>query len=111
MGKLARLRAAVPVVLYHDERWDGAGYPDGLAGDAMPIEAAIPGLVDAFDAMTTERPHAPAMTHDEAFAQIRAGRGTQFAPGVVAAFFEVARRSPGVLNGANASPDLRATAG
>ena len=95
--KLSRLRDAVPLIRHHHERWDGSGYPDGLAADEIPLEAAIVGLADAWDAMTTDRPYHRALTVDEAAAEIRHGRGGQFAPAVVDAFFAVLRRRPSVL--------------
>ena len=59
VGKFGRLREAVPIIRHHHERWDGQGYPDGLAADEIPLEAAIVGLADAWDAMTTDRPYHP----------------------------------------------------
>ena len=94
VGRLARLRAAVELIRYHHERWDGTGYPDGLAGEQIPLEAAIVGLADAWDAMTTERPYSRARSIEEAAAEIRDGRGTQFAPVVVDAFFAALRKRP-----------------
>ena len=94
VGKLGRLRDAVPLIRHHHERWDGRGYPDGLAADAIPLEAAIVGLADAWDAMTTDRPYARALTLEEAHAEIRAGRGSQFSPAVVDAFLAAARLRP-----------------
>jgi putative two-component system response regulator len=83
------LAPAAPVVLHHHERWDGGGYPHGLAGEAIPEGARIVALADALDAMTTERPYSPARTLDEAYAEILRGSGKQFDPGVVAAFQEI----------------------
>ena len=94
VGNLGRLRDAVPLIRHHHERWDGRGYPDGLAGDEIPLEAAIVGLADAWDAMTTDRPYARALTLEEAHSEIRAGRGSQFCPAVVDAFLAAARRRP-----------------
>ena len=86
VGKLGRLREAVPIIRHHHERWDGTGYPDHLAGARIPLEASVVGLADAWDAMTTDRPYHRALTVQEALEEIRAGRGTQFAPEVVDAF-------------------------
>jgi putative nucleotidyltransferase with HDIG domain len=97
VGKFGRLREAVPIIQHHHERWDGSGYPDGLAGDAIPLEAAIVGLADAWDAMTTDRPYHRALTSEEALAEVRAGRGTQFSPVVVDAFFFAAALLPDQL--------------
>ncbi len=87
VGHLGRLRDVLPFIRHHHERWDGGGYPAGLAGQDIPLEAAIVGLADAWDAMTTDRPYSRARPADEAAEEIRRARGTQFAPTVVDAFF------------------------
>jgi putative nucleotidyltransferase with HDIG domain len=97
VGKFSRLRESVPIIEHHHERWDGAGYPAGLADDQIPLEAAIVGLADAWDAMTTNRPYHRALTLDEACAEIRNGKGTQFSPRVVDAFFVTLKRRPDEL--------------
>lgn len=97
VAKLGRLRDAVPIIRHHHERWDGHGYPDGLAGTEIRLAAAVVGLADAWDAMTTERPYHRALNLDEAFAEVREGRGAQFVPEVVDAFFSVVRKRPGEL--------------
>ena len=74
------------VVRSHHERWDGTGYPDGLAGTEIPIAARIFALVDAMDAMTTERPYRRAQSWEYATDEILAQTGKQFDPRVVAAF-------------------------
>ncbi len=95
VGKFGRLRDAVPVIRHHHERWGGDGYPEGISGVDIPLEAAIVGLADAWDAMTTDRPYHRALTFEEASEQLREGRGTQFSPEVVDAFFAVvSRRRP-----------------
>lgn len=68
------------IVRSHHERWDGSGYPDGLAGHAIPLMARLFSLVDVYDALTSERPYKPAWTLQEAVAEIRAERGSQFDP-------------------------------
>jgi putative nucleotidyltransferase with HDIG domain len=70
----------------HHERWDGDGYPDGLAGDAIPLVARLVGVADVFDVLVHERPYKEAWSVEDAAGEIRAGAGTQFDPGVVAAF-------------------------
>ncbi len=97
VGRLQRLRPAVPAIRHHHERWDGRGYPDGLAGEAIPLEAAVVGLADAVDAMTTDRPYSPARPLHEAATEIVGNRGSQFAPDVVDAFFRVLERRPDVF--------------
>ena len=76
----------MPAIRHHHERWDGLGYPDGLREDDIPLEAAIIGLADAWDAMTTDRPYAIALRLNEAMLQSEPGRGKQFSPSVVDAF-------------------------
>ena len=77
------------VVRSHHERWDGTGYPDGLAGEAIPLAARVFAVADTFDALTTDRPYRPASSIAEARERIAAGAGTQFDPDVVAAFARV----------------------
>jgi ribonuclease P protein subunit RPR2 len=74
------------VVRHHHERWDGAGYPDGLAGEEIPLAARVFAVADALDALTTDRPYRPASPWSEAREIIAAAAGTQFDPAVVQAF-------------------------
>ncbi|HEY8656420.1 MAG TPA: HD-GYP domain-containing protein [Candidatus Limnocylindria bacterium] len=74
------------VARHHHERWDGAGYPDGLHGEAIPLAARIVSVADVFDALTSKRPYKDAWSFDRGIAAIEAGAGDQFDPGVVAAF-------------------------
>jgi putative nucleotidyltransferase with HDIG domain len=76
------------VVLHHHERWDGAGYPDGMYGEEIPLGARIIFVADAFDAMTSDRVYRPKRSADEALAELRRCAGTQFDPGIVDAFAE-----------------------
>src|SRR5206468_10393434 len=78
--------AGLKVVRSHHERWDGSGYPDGLAGEQIPVAARIFALVDAMDAMTTDRPYRSAQRRERATDEILAHAGKQFDPLVVAAF-------------------------
>jgi HD-GYP domain-containing protein (c-di-GMP phosphodiesterase class II) len=80
------LRAALPCVLHHHERWDGGGYPDGLAGTAIPRAARILAVADAFDAMTTNRPYREALPREAAVGEVGRCAGTQFDPEAVDAF-------------------------
>jgi HD-GYP domain-containing protein (c-di-GMP phosphodiesterase class II) len=82
-------RGALPYVLHHHERWDGSGYPHGLAGPAIPIEARVLAVADAFDAMTSNRPYRRALDDEEALAEIARCAGTQFDPEVARAFLEL----------------------
>jgi ribonuclease P protein subunit RPR2 len=76
------------VVRSHHERWDGSGYPDGLAGNRIPLGARVFAVADALDAMTTDRPYRPAGSWESAYAEIAAQAGRQFDPAVVQAFAE-----------------------
>ena len=87
------LTPALPIVRHHHERWDGKGYPDGLAGENIPIGARIVGICDAFDAMTSDRPYRAAMTVADACDELRANAGTQFDPRCVEQLIEVVSQS------------------
>jgi PAS domain S-box-containing protein len=76
----AVLQLAATIALTHHEHYDGGGYPGGLAGEAIPIEGRIVAIADVFDALTSDRVYRAAMTHDQALAILRAGRGTHFDP-------------------------------
>jgi putative nucleotidyltransferase with HDIG domain len=80
------LKYAIPVILYHHERPDGKGYPVGLKGDELPLEALIVAVADTFDAMTTNRPYSKAMDREDAVREIEKHAGTQFDAKVVKAF-------------------------
>ena len=77
------LAPVLPLVRHGHERWDGLGYPDGLAGEAIPLGARIIFACDAWDAMTSDRPYRAAMPEDEARAEMRRAAGSQFDPAVV----------------------------
>ncbi len=79
-------REVGPIILAHHERWDGGGYPHGLRAEEIPIGARIITVVDAYDAMTTNRPYRAALDSDQAVRRLRAGRGTQFDPNVLDVF-------------------------
>jgi len=81
-------------VRHHHERWDGQGYPDGLAGDAIPAGARILAVADAFEAMTEDRPYRRGLSETEALDILVAGRGTQWSPSAVDALLHVRRRPP-----------------
>jgi HD-GYP domain-containing protein (c-di-GMP phosphodiesterase class II) len=81
--------SALPYVLFHHERWDGSGYPAGIRGRSIPLEARLLAVADAFDAMTSPRPYRPALPVEHALVEIAACAGTQFDPGVAEAFLEV----------------------
>jgi ribonuclease P protein subunit RPR2 len=86
VGGIEFLAEAAEVVRSHHERWDGAGYPDGLAGEEIPLAARVFAVADVLDALTTDRPYRPASSLRHARAMITTERGTHFDPSVVDAF-------------------------
>ncbi|TQR21547.1 HD-GYP domain-containing protein [Psychrobacillus vulpis] len=87
--EIERLRQAAFIVEEHHERYDGKGYPFGLKGDEISLEASIVSVVDAFDAMTTNRVYRGAITIEEAIQEMKNGRGTQFNPIVIDEFIKM----------------------
>ena len=83
LAEIAGLRHLAPLVRAGHERWDGSGYPDRLSGKRIPLHARIVFTVDAFDAMTNDRPYRRALAYDEARRRIAAGAGTAFDPRIV----------------------------
>ncbi len=81
------LRLAASIALSHHERWDGAGYPLGLQGEDIPLEARITSVADVFDALSSVRPYKGAMPREKCFQILEEGRATQFDPRVLDAFF------------------------
>jgi HD-GYP domain-containing protein (c-di-GMP phosphodiesterase class II) len=79
-------------VLRHHERVDGCGYPDGLAADAIPVEARVLAVADAYEAMTADGPYRAGLPVAAAEAELREGAGTQFDPDVVAALLRALHR-------------------
>jgi HD-GYP domain-containing protein (c-di-GMP phosphodiesterase class II) len=79
-------------ILYHHERYDGAGYPFGLAGEEIPLLSRVVLVADAFDAITNHRAYQPALSVEYAISEITTNAGTQFDPGVVEAFLVVVSR-------------------
>jgi diguanylate cyclase (GGDEF)-like protein len=77
------LRDAATIVLHHHERFDGRGYPYGLAGHEIPVGARIVAVADAYEAMVAGRPYRPALSHGQALAELQAGAGSQFDPEIV----------------------------
>jgi putative two-component system response regulator len=81
-----------PIMRYHHERWNGSGYPEGLSGEAIPLGARIIGVVDVYDALHTERPYKPALSHAESVSiLIRETDAGYWDPRVVATFLEALR--------------------
>lgn len=86
LSRLPDFRFAIPSVLFHHERWDGRGYPFGCRAGAIPLEARVLALADAFDAMTSPRPYCPLLSTPEAFAEIARCAGSQFDPAIAQVF-------------------------
>jgi response regulator RpfG family c-di-GMP phosphodiesterase len=80
-------------ILHHHERYDGAGYPDGLQGQRIPLDARIIGLTSAFVAMMTERSYAPKLTQAQAIEELRTNAGTQFDPEMVEHFIMLQQKT------------------
>ncbi len=74
------------IISHHHEKWDGTGYPKGLAGEAIPLGARICSVCDVYDALTSVRPYKAAWSHEDAVAEIEKQAGQQFDPKVVNAF-------------------------
>jgi HD-GYP domain-containing protein (c-di-GMP phosphodiesterase class II) len=86
LAPIDRLADVRPIVRAAHERWDGTGYPDGVAGSEIPLESRIVFVCDAFHAMTSDRPYRGRLPHEEALRRLREGAGTQFDPTVVETF-------------------------
>lgn len=100
VSRVPALRALAPVIRAHHEWWNGRGYPDGLRGEAIPLPARILTVVDAFSAMTTDRPYRQALGQEAALAELRRCSGIQFDPQVVDALNKVLASEPKVVEGA-----------
>jgi putative nucleotidyltransferase with HDIG domain len=89
INRIKFLRGASEIVLHHHERWDGGGYPSGIAGEDIPLGARIFSIIDTFDAMTSKRPYKEALTNATARAEILRCAGTQFDPKIVQEFLRI----------------------
>ena len=89
VGNVPNLVPCVSSILHHHERWDGAGYPDGLKSEQIPIEARILAIADSFEAMTAARPYRPAFCAEKVLKELRRGAGSQFDPQLVAVFIGI----------------------
>jgi putative nucleotidyltransferase with HDIG domain len=92
LATCAELSAVRPIVRSHHERWDGGGYPDGLAGEAISPLARVVAVADAFDAMTSDRPYRKGMPLEAAFAEVERQSGKQFEPRCAAGFLAIRDR-------------------
>jgi HD-GYP domain-containing protein (c-di-GMP phosphodiesterase class II) len=82
----------IPGVRNHHERWDGTGYPDGLAGEAIPLLGRLLAVPDTMSAMTTDRPYRKGLTWEAALEEVERKSGTQFDPSIVAAFLSAEKK-------------------
>lgn len=89
LASIPLLARTTDIVLYHHERWDGGGYPHGLAGEKIPLGARAFAISDTYDAMTSARPYRKALDHAAAVAELRKQSGTQFDPRMVEAFLAI----------------------
>ena len=97
----------VPIVRHHHERWDGKGYPAGIAGTDIPLGARILSVVDCFDALTSDRPYRPRLTTQEAFATILEGRGSFYDPLIVDTFLKAYPQiAPAAVKAGEEAPSL-----
>lgn len=92
LGNIDFINPALPIIRHHHERWDGRGYPDGLAGERIPVGARIVAVCDALDAMTSDRPYRPGMTIGAACDELLVCAGTQFDPTCAALLVDVVSR-------------------
>lgn len=95
VAPLRRLNKVLPMIRYHQEHWDGTGYPEGLRGEEIPLGARILAVVDAYVAMTEDRPYRKARTHEQAIEEVRGQAGKQFDPVVVEVFCQIVERVKG----------------
>jgi putative two-component system response regulator len=90
LGASNFLETARQIALYHHEHWDGGGYPEGLAGEQIPIAARIVAISDVYDALASRRPYKRAHTHEECVEAIKSGAGAQFDPELVSIWLGIA---------------------
>jgi len=103
------LNKLIPVIRHHHERYDGKGYPDGLSGQEIPIEARIVCLADAIEAMASDRPYRKAMDIDSILEELRKNAGTQFDPEIVVEFIKIINNRHEILivNSARTLPEIK----
>jgi len=94
VDRFGPLRPVVSIIRHHHEHWSGAGYPAGLEGETIPIEASIVDVADSWDAMTTNRPYKAMLSVEEAREEVIRCSGTQFRPDVVDALLSAMERDP-----------------
>jgi HD-GYP domain-containing protein (c-di-GMP phosphodiesterase class II) len=91
LGRIRVWQKLAPIVHHHHERWDGGGYPDGISGEEIPLEARIIAVCDAFDTITSETSYKEAQPFADAVSEIETHAGSQFDPAVVETFLTMVR--------------------
>jgi HD-GYP domain-containing protein (c-di-GMP phosphodiesterase class II) len=89
VGSIDRFAPAIPYIISHHEWYDGSGYPEGLAGEDIPVEGRLLAVVDTVDAILSDRPYRPGATLKKAMDELRAFSGSQFDPEIVASLLEL----------------------
>jgi putative nucleotidyltransferase with HDIG domain len=108
---LQQYQPILPSILHHHERYDGTGYPSGLAGEQIPLHARIISIADTYDAIISTRPYRKGNSHKEALDELKLFSGTQFDPRIVKAFMSVTAPGEDVLTAAFELPDPEASTG
>lgn len=98
IARVEHLRPVARIVRSAHERWDGTGYPDGLAGEQIPLASRILLVCDAYDAMTSDRPYRRAMSEEAATEELLDGAGSQFDPRVVEVFASECAKDVGIIS-------------
>lgn len=89
VSNIPQLVGCADSILHHHERWDGAGYPEGLKGEQIPLESRILAIADSFEAMSSARPYRPALSREDVLEELRKGAGSQFDPNLVEVFIGI----------------------
>jgi putative nucleotidyltransferase with HDIG domain len=89
VGNVPNLAPCVSTILHHHERWDGTGYPEGLKGEQISVEARILAIADSYEAMSAARPYRPALCSEKVLTELRRGAGSQFDPELVQVFIGI----------------------
>ncbi len=105
------IRTARVICRWHHERWDGRGYPDGLAGDSIPIEAQVVSIADVYDALTSERVYKPAYSHEKAIEMICNNECGVFNPLLLECLLDIQDRIQGALAGSSTPPSIAGRSG
>jgi HD-GYP domain-containing protein (c-di-GMP phosphodiesterase class II) len=95
LREITHLQSAIPYVLYHHERWDGSGYPQGMRGKDIPVEGRLLAIVDVYDALTTARPYHPARSTYDVLQFLQMNAGRLFDAHLVTTFTKVIQGAPG----------------